>query len=51
MPDLIREMQKHAARLLPSQPGVGVSGWFWQEWALAGSAAVVVIGIILALVN
>jgi hypothetical protein len=52
MRDPVNEMQKQAARLLPPQPGVIIPGWFWQEWMLAGGgAAVVVIGIILALVN
>jgi hypothetical protein len=45
----IDEMQTQATRLLPPQPGIIIPGWFWQEWALVGAAAVVVICIILAI--
>lgn len=52
MRDIMREMEIEAARRLPRQPGFPPgSGWFWQEWALAGVVALImgiVVGVIWA---
>ena len=46
--NIIREMQREAARHLPPPPGFIIPGWFGAEWAIVG--VVVVIAVIVACV-